>query len=364
MRDVAKNLTLALVSTLLFFGALELALGALEPWTAVEEGRQVSLFNPNDPERRVVTLSPTAAELLADSIVYHIRFDVFTMPDPELIFRVRPNPGGGPVFGYTGINAQGFRSRPLGLVEARTRVMLLSDSCGFGFGIRDHRQTLGFLLEKQLNEPDERYSVYNLSQPGYSSTQARLLLDRWLPVLRPHVVALYLGWNDLWQTRGLGDRQLLRVLRWTHSGPTSFLLRSHTYVALRAWIRRLTRPDPEADPVAIVGPAPRVPVHEAVENVRAMLEAARAAGAEGILIPPPWDSRRREPLSAMAPYAAALRAAFEGEVPLLALEPMRSAGAGPFFLRDGYHPSPRGAGLIASELAEHVRLEADRSVGR
>ena len=79
MKSIAANLALAAASLVLFFGALELTLRALDPWLAAEEGREVAFYNPNDPRGEKLELSPTTAEHLADSVVYHLRSNVLTI---------------------------------------------------------------------------------------------------------------------------------------------------------------------------------------------------------------------------------------------------------------------------------------------
>ncbi len=356
-RAAAANLALAVLSLALFWVALELTLRALGPWLPLEQGRDVAFVNPNDPEREALALGPAAAEALADSVVYHIRSNQLTAPDPELLFRVRPNPGGAPVFGYTGINAQGFRSRPLQRDEGSRGIVLVSDSCGFGFGVRDHRRTLGFQLEQRLNRAGERYAVYNLSQPGYSSAQARRLLERWLPALEPDFVILYLGWNDLWAARGWSDDAALQALSWTRAGPLRAITGSRVWTALRAAYRALLRPEPAAELPALGGSSRRVGLAAALAHHRAMLEATRASGAALLVVPPPFYAGERERLGAMDEYAEALRAALEGEAVLVSLEALRAPTprARSFFQADGYHLNPRGSRLVADELAARIR---------
>ncbi len=339
-----------------------MVLRGFEPWLALEEDHDVALFNANDPARDAVTLAPGMAEQLADSIMFHIRSNQLMAADPELLFRVRPNPDGGPVFGYTGINAQGFRSRPLERVEGRRRVVIVADSCGFGFGIRDHTLTIGFLLEEQLNRGGGHYIVYNLSQPGYSSAQARRLLARWLPVLEPHVVVLYLSWNDLWATPGLSDEATIRTLAWMRAGPLRFVTESRIWIGLRSAIRRLSQPAPGEALPALGATRPRVATPDAVDNHRAMLETARDIGASVLVIPPPFHEAERPRLGAMDAYSEALREGLEGEVPFVWLEPMRAPTprARSYFQADGYHPNASGSRFIANELAARI-LALERS---
>ena len=133
------------------------------------------LRNRSDPEAVAIDLGAHAT-VLGETMLFHIVSNELTRPDPELLFRVRPNPSGDAVYGYTGINAQGFRGRTIDVAESlkHKSVVILGDSCGFGWGIRKFERTWAATLEQKLMESDPDFRIYNLSQPGYSTAQASL----------------------------------------------------------------------------------------------------------------------------------------------------------------------------------------------
>ena len=152
--------------------------------------QSTELRNEHDPSARAVDLGTPAGEALGEMLLFNIRSNELTYPDPDLLFRVRPNFSGEPVHGYTGINAEGFRGRIPDRTEAQSHrsILLLGDSCAFGWGIRKYPLTFAATLEKSLQQADPDFRLYNLSQPGYSTAQARVLYENWSPLLDPEIV--------------------------------------------------------------------------------------------------------------------------------------------------------------------------------
>ena len=163
----------------------------------------------------------TLGALLVGEIVLRMRFeDPFTgqgefrdswrlvglTSDPELEFSFQP--------GYEGrmtlsgeydvpfrINAQGLRDDHEYAAEhpGTTRILLVGDSFVFGIGV-ELQDTLGKQLERALNaaRPGQPVEVVAAGVPSYGIDAYALLIERWVPRLRPElvVVALYPG-NDL-----------------------------------------------------------------------------------------------------------------------------------------------------------------------
>jgi lysophospholipase L1-like esterase len=165
-----------------------------------------------------------AALLLAELIVRAVTEDPFEglgesrdswrvvglQSDPELEFSFQP--------GYSGrmtlageydvpfrINAQGLRDDHEYAAEhpGTARVLLVGDSFVFGVGV-ELQDSLGKQLEQALNAgpdgapPPRPVEVVAAGVPSYGLDAYALLVERWVPRLRPDlvVVALYPG-NDL-----------------------------------------------------------------------------------------------------------------------------------------------------------------------
>ena len=100
------------------------------------------------------------------------------------------------------INARGFvgpefdQQPPAGVV----RVMAVGDSCTFSEGF--WRFAYPNILERRLNAAAgrQRFEVINAGIEGYNSTFARARIEQELIGYRPHLVLLYVGWNDLMKT--------------------------------------------------------------------------------------------------------------------------------------------------------------------
>ena len=300
---------------------------------------------------------------LAPAVRYNMRDNVLTVPDPDLLFRVKPNARPGEFHGYQGINAQGFRGRPLPDTPgaaAKNAVLIVGDSCAFGWRIPAYDQTIQGRLEAMLAGRNAR-PVYNLAQPGYSSHQARLLFDRHFDDVRPAHVVLYLGWNDIWRTSLLSDEATRRMIAWT-SHPIARWLQS-TGIALLA--RRLVELAPggtgEVAPVVLEPGYPRrVEPEDTLANFAYMIERTRAAGATPIVILPPHHIWQVYELYAVMDDSRAIYERFKQQAVFLALPSLRTGGNTNhhFFFRDGYHPNPEGARVIARELFDVIDTAA------
>jgi len=334
-----KKALFALLPAVVLFAALEGGLAWLD-W-------------PPDP---LAPGEPDARQAAGDdTLALHVRDNVLTAPDPELLFRVRPNPDGGPVHGYTGINAQGFRGRPLGPPTPGARVVLvLGDSCAFGWRIRDVERTFAARLERELAARGAPVEVYNLSQPGYSSTQTRMLYERWAPVLSPDVVILYQGWNDLWKSTGGTDREQIERLALLDGVAAGWLRGSRIFRLADGWLRSLR--SALASGRAAEGEARRVPPEESIANHRAVVDDVRRRGGVVLWVPPPFSAYADPSLHPMADYNRALAEALAGAVePVVVpeLEP-RDPRSPDFFVEDAFHPNALGAERLARALAERL----------
>ena len=112
------------------------------------------------------------------------------------------------------------------------RVLLLGDSCAFGWDICRFDLTIGAQLQGLLTGEGGRAEVINLAQPGYSTAQGLLLFRQWFPELRPDFVVLYFGWNDRFPTLGLTDAQILRLMPIAASPWAQALMHTALYAGL------------------------------------------------------------------------------------------------------------------------------------
>jgi lysophospholipase L1-like esterase len=295
---------------------------------------------------------------LPESIHHNIVANDLLIPDEELFFRVQPNPRDAVVHGYTGINAQGYRGEAYidnAEVEAATRIMIMGDSCAFGWAIHDYDSTFQAVTEHRLREREQPYRVYNFGQPAYSTTQGQVLFERWFPVINPDYIVLYFGWNDIWPTPMLTDRQYLDLLRSLQNPLVRQLRKSNAYQALEALFH--SRIDTSATRGGIESRRNRVPVDEAIENYGRIVSAARANNVDVIVILPPFSNEGESDLYGIIGYNDRIRAALGDQVTVLSLDDMAhsSAQASTFYVEDGFHPNEKGAEYIATKLLEQIR---------
>ena len=271
-------------ATLLGLGAVELA------------ARLALAFWPAPPaELRVVgrELDTSWLEVLAADLDAPENAAQLYATDPELFWRLRPGAELAPVNVVYETRDEPVRWRvtvdrrgrrgPAAEPGGAPRVVALGDSCTFGYRVDDD-DTYPAQLRTILRERGQpRAEVVNYGVPGYSSYQGRRLLDRVLAGDRPDVVVLGFGANDR------------ETDRWSDAEKAGRLtaLRVRTAQLLdRAAIARLLRralDDGEGEPsdpgVGAAGAAkPRVSLTEYEANLRAMVGAARAAGARVILL--------------------------------------------------------------------------------
>lgn len=273
---------------------------------------------------------------------------------------VDPPFGGGRLVGTVEIDARGLRvdgggARPPG----GSRVVCLGDSSTFGIQ----------LVEGTAGDARSRYGadngyparlaarldaeVVNAGVIGYNSGHGlRQLRGTVLPLLRPGVVVVRFGFND---HAFFDPTTLVREPGW----PLDALM----YLAAGLETTRLLagiRPQP-------VGP-PAVSIERFVQNLRAMVAFARAAGARVLFVDYPLRPRapgeQQDPAMAfmgLPPldvlyanhdrYQSALaRVAADLDVPLVI-----TAGAVTFGPADRVHPDPAGADAIAERIAAHLR---------
>lgn len=150
--------------------------------------------------------------------------------DPVLTFRNRR----GATFPDAGvtINSLGLRGpevtieKPAGV----RRVLCLGDSCTFGAG-HPYPELLQRLLDARA---PGRFQVLNGGVIGYTSVHGLEWFQRELGELKPDVVTLYYGWNDMWREK---DSAVRAWFQGRASGGAPPRMRSYLWeAASRAWV--------------------------------------------------------------------------------------------------------------------------------
>lgn len=188
------------------------------------------------------------------------------------------------------INEQGYRDRPFG-PKTGPRVLALGDSSTFGWDVAA-AETWPKVLENLLRERGRAVEVLNLGVPGYSTHQARLLLEEIWP-LEPDLLILAYGRNDELDTafsptaegRGRTDAEMMPGDRVAPAPPPTLRRRLRETGLYRAILGLFHSESP--DPAASAGAERslrRVPLPEYRENLRALVAAARARGVPVILV--------------------------------------------------------------------------------
>ena len=359
-----RNLLIGMAIAGAMLLSLETGLRLVWRYAGTEASSVTSLENHNDPSATRIVLPSRVVEELGTSQRFGVQSNILTFPDPHLIFRVRPNPTNAPVYCYEGIDGQGFRTGGLEHLGERARnggirILLLGDSCAFGWNICRFDQTIGSQLQSFLAKDGRSVEVINLAQPGYSTAQGLLLFRHWFPVLRPDFVVTYFGWNDLFPTRGLTDSQILRLLPIAASPWAQALMRTALFKTF-AWAASRLLPNPrESSNAAPTTARFRVPLEESVANVRAMIEESKAGGASVLIVVAAYGQQFSHHELRIDAYNQAIREAVGTDAALVPLPAMHveSPDAAGYFVRDGYHPNARGTHYIAETIAAVIRGE-------
>lgn len=336
-----KTIVFSTILVLLFFGAAEIAL------------------------RVCVSLFRAPAE----------RFD-FATGTFVLVPGTHPRIGAPPIQ----VNSRGFvgpefeEPRPPGV----TRIVTVGDSCTFGqgTGVETYPQQLSLRLNGRNGTPHDQ--VINAAIEGLNSDLAlRRLLTKVIP-LRPDIVTVYLGWNDLmkFDPAGQVERPGLGIIART-------IDRLWLIKGMRKLVFYYIRP--RVSPPA-TGPAGRTGAfgeyRPAVfeSNLRSIIRAARGAGAKVVVMTLPSvvsddmsvDDLRRanvvfpyyssayavgDYVDLIASYNRSIRAVAgaEGVVLVdLAKEIDDRVDRRTLFL-DTMHANQQGRELIADILARHLR---------
>ncbi len=273
-------------------------------------------------------------------------------------------------------DAHGFRTHVRGPWDAATtRIFTVGESSVFGYGLNDD-ETWPHLLEEQLRAKlgDPSLAVVNAGNNGHTSIQTLFRFYAKVVPEKPTHVIVYLGPNDIY---GSGPDKLLITEDILFSGSvaeywaaetagTNLYARSLLFYALQRAVPALAPRTRRAALVPADAPVGSVwgqPEADAIAgrfiaNVRTLCLVARAHGIEPVLVTFMHDLPAGVPFPPLALRTAnaRLRAlAAERQVKLFdmeeALRAVSDAKDG-YFFADHYHPSRKGAALIATTIAD------------
>ena len=221
------------------------------------------------------------------------------------------------------------------------------------------------LCEKRLQgtNPSRRIEVISLAAPGYTSYQGLNLLRRDIDWLKPDVVTVCFGWNDIC-LRSLTDRVSMPV-DWPRVTAQTLMFASQALVHFANWQRRKqskTNHPANAVPVA------RVSRDDYVANLLAISKLAREHGAQAVVIGQSLSRRASEPAgSENGPGIFAMRseeAAATNGVPYLQVEELTETNypANDRLFGEAIHPNAAGHEIMATALlkflADHKMLDS------
>lgn len=273
-------------------------------------------------------------------------------PDPELGWLYRP----GAEVALATVNARGLRGPVLPAARRpdRLRLLFVGDSTCFGIWVA-LEDTFAARSSAALATARGRAAEYEIAAlPGYSSWHSRVLTERLAARQRPDVVVFYVGaHNDHGTARYYPDGELPERLARRHAAWHQVrllrLLESAGDEAWRHWGRKLA---PEADRL-------RVPPEAFADNLRAMLGAARAAGARALVLAPPFSARQRADHEAIPRYVERLRAVAAAEgAAFLDLQPLFPPETeATLYQDDRVHLSAAGHARVAAAIAAQLAAE-------
>ena len=168
-----------------------------------------------------------------------------------------------------------------------TRVMVLGGSSVFGYLVPDGQDScrvLESILSKDDRLQDRKVEVLNAGVPGYNMTQCRLRYEADLAALKPDIVLLYLGWNDIRYLAAPNEAHDK-----TPPGPSLWqriLIKSTLYGMLRY---RIFPPDapvfvPPAKSSSMIATDPPDDITETFrKDFRALISSIRKSGARAVV---------------------------------------------------------------------------------
>jgi lysophospholipase L1-like esterase len=302
------------------------------------------------------------------------KHDDFYEPDRDLFWRFKKNttlkvhpPGQKPY--NIPINNQGFRGEdwPRPIQEEEARVLVLGDSCVFGWGA-PVGESFPERLAGYLSEATGPVDTMHAGVPGYTSFQALRLLEKWGPVYKPGWVVVYVGWNDTAPCVEKPDKEMAQLEPgWLDD---SILAESRLFALIRDFgflvYKQLVLEKREYDrTVDWEGGAKRVSLEDFRENLLAIARRSKTLRARVVFL----TRQHAVPNALLDEYNRAIREVAAEEKALLvdAASAFSKRPRSEVFLApetDHVHPNPEGYDLLARLTATAIQegRESDESM--
>ena len=282
----------------------------------------------------------------------------FWVEDPELGFTYEP----GRTVSWGTINSLGLRGPepPREKAPGTLRLLFIGDSSVYGVGTPEEATFYQIAVASiAARFPDRDVDFLVGAIPGYSSYHSRIMLDRLLPYA-PDIVIFYVGaHNDHSRGRYYRDaaipERMARRFVWWHQIRTVEAIELVSNIFYRKFLRQFRSKENQA----------RVPPWEFEENMREMLRETLAAGAEAIVLLPPYSASLVERHPIIPQYQEILeRTAGEFGAAHSSLQAVFERAGGEegtlYQKHDDFHPSEFGQRLIGEEIG---RLVGDLAKG-
>ena len=292
-----------------------------------------------EPEPPVLSASPDLGPAMGQ-----------TLPgNPHLLWELAP--GTAPVEGGTAhINALGMRDVQRG-PPTRPRALVIGDSSVFGFGVDQHE------VFTSLAEAHLQADVINAGVPGWSTLQARNMLELRGFSLEPDLLIIATLWSDNNFDRFV-DAEVIRQTE--RAGSVRSVLRAS---ALFRQIDRLVAVARGDTAQSVRGVAQtsspngrrRVPLQSYAENLEEMAQTMhdRGGAVAFLMLANRLDVQRRPGPLVWAPYRDAMRrVAARWGAPLVDLPDVFPRNGGMSLFLDEMHPNARGHAVISRALTE------------
>lgn len=320
-----KWLLYSLISTLLFFGFLEL----------------LSIFIVRSIHRVSVDNEMVRSHLLSSGFKY----------DPDLfwVWRRLPDP-------HTPLTSDGFRR--WGEVEIKKgkgviRCFTLGDSATFGAGVR-LEDTYSHKLESLLNSNAKEgivFEVMNTGISGYRTLQMLRLIKKKLLKFDPDLLIVYAMEGDSPRDDILKPPPLSR-LKWLHP-VRSVLFNSKFYYLLRKGFESLK------EKIKTIGS--KKPYGEGVDwedNIDLIVSLAKFYGIEVLLVEYPFLVMKVPRIDCLSNSFRERFSDISGVMIADTCDALWNSGYSPFELMiDGNHQTPLGHTIIAEEIFRTIKEE-------
>ena len=270
-------------------------------------------------------------------------------------------------------DTKGFRVPSSGEAKTEAKTLhVLGDSSSFGWGV-DYEKTYPSLLVEKLNantsSPSVLFKLRNLSLPGFSSFQGKLMWQELGEVKNDDWVILSFGWNDSFPSHQTDRRQF--ESRNSLAGKVSWNMRQ---ILLFRWMRTWRLLEPGLVQKKDIGK--RVPVKQYRKNLEALVEGVREKGAKPVLVSvcnfAEYQDTARQTAgnkkipffnfpSALEPFLPTVHDRFPDQFVTYFEAYGEGMEANPmlvFLFPDRCHPNEIGHGLMAEVLFEVFEREA------